>query len=123
MSRIRGVLPLFLATTIGIANGLWVFGPAFREQQLEKEGVARQDLDVKVDADNAELEALRKAEAEASRTAATNTALAAKKPQSWWSTMGLWANGSGPSKSEIPQSQEPPAVTTDEEPAESRRAT
>jgi hypothetical protein len=53
MSRIRGVVPLFLVTTIGIANGksmtvryaiklirhsgLWVFGPAFKEEQKRKQ--------------------------------------------------------------------------------------
>ncbi|KAI9820721.1 MAG: hypothetical protein M1827_005091 [Pycnora praestabilis] len=36
MSRIRGVFPLFLATTFGILNGIAIFGPAFKEQQEEK---------------------------------------------------------------------------------------
>lgn len=50
MSKIRGVFPLFLATAFGVANGtspiidldvaqdlhapgIWVFGPAFKEQR------------------------------------------------------------------------------------------
>jgi hypothetical protein len=54
MSRIRGVVPLFLVTTVGIANGkpmkvrlravklirhagVWVFGPAFKEEQERKQ--------------------------------------------------------------------------------------
>ncbi|KAI9877598.1 MAG: hypothetical protein M1830_003465 [Pleopsidium flavum] len=40
MSRIRGVFPLFLATTFGILNGVATFGPAFKDQEkqrLEKE--------------------------------------------------------------------------------------
>jgi hypothetical protein len=60
MSRIRGVFPLFLATTFGIVNGMWiapsrhlfsdltytakgiwVFGPAFKEQQQEKDDQAK----------------------------------------------------------------------------------
>jgi hypothetical protein len=58
MSQIRGIFPLFLATAIGIGNGMWhktvvigrgltksagiwVFGPAFKEQQQEKEEQAQ----------------------------------------------------------------------------------
>ncbi|KAI9717028.1 MAG: hypothetical protein M1812_004963 [Candelaria pacifica] len=39
MSTIRGVFPLFLATTFGIINGIAIFGPAFKEQGLEKKGL------------------------------------------------------------------------------------
>ncbi|RKF57185.1 putative csep0310 effector protein [Golovinomyces cichoracearum] len=32
MSR-RGIIPIFIATGIGIINGIWVFKPAFQESQ------------------------------------------------------------------------------------------
>jgi hypothetical protein len=57
MSRSRGIFPLFLATTFGVVNGMksslfltsalktipgvWIFGPAFKEQQELKDEQAR----------------------------------------------------------------------------------
>ncbi|KAI9706344.1 MAG: hypothetical protein M1836_003349 [Candelina mexicana] len=53
MSKIRGVFPLFLATTFGIINGIAIFGPAFKEQALESKGF---DSDLTHEARAAELE-------------------------------------------------------------------
>jgi hypothetical protein len=59
MSRARGIVPLLLATALGVGNGMyrltlehyalyltwslvgiWVFGPAFREEREHKEAAA-----------------------------------------------------------------------------------
>ena len=37
MSQSRGLLPVVLATTIGIGTGLYIFGPAFKEDKERKE--------------------------------------------------------------------------------------
>jgi len=56
MSKVRGIFPLFLVTTIGVANGasscspslnanltkilgIWVFGPSLKEQQQERDAL------------------------------------------------------------------------------------
>lgn len=58
MSRVRGIVPLVLATAIGVGNGMllynlrvddltnsqlgiWIFGPAFKEQRELKDEEAR----------------------------------------------------------------------------------
>ncbi|KAH9220795.1 hypothetical protein DL95DRAFT_289401 [Leptodontidium sp. 2 PMI_412] len=98
MSKIRGIFPAFLATAIGVGNGIWVFGPAFKDLQQEKEEQAKYSLfhkDEKVAklSENGahDTESLRNAEAAASRTIATESALKPmKRPSSWWPTMSLW---------------------------------
>lgn len=37
MSRARGLLPVAVATAIGIATGIAIFEPAFREEKEQKE--------------------------------------------------------------------------------------
>ena len=92
-----------------IIPGLWVFGPAFKEQQEEKNKQARYVLgnlvvesllisnrkaldDAKL-SESAEKEALRKAEAESSRSAATESTQQSTSSSSLWN-MGLWSKGS-----------------------------
>ncbi|KAL5324008.1 hypothetical protein ACEPPN_008551 [Leptodophora sp. 'Broadleaf-Isolate-01'] len=110
MSKIRGIFPAFLATAIGVGNGIWVFGPAFKDLQQEKEEQAKYSLfhkdessftnyanrkavEVAKLSENGahDTESLRNAEAAASRTIATESALKPmKRPSSWWPTMSLW---------------------------------
>ncbi|KAK0514081.1 hypothetical protein JMJ35_003803 [Cladonia borealis] len=44
MSQSRGLLPVVLATTIGIGTGLYIFGPAFKEEKERKEQEHRVDF-------------------------------------------------------------------------------
>ena len=37
MSQSRGLLPVVIATTIGIGTGLYIFGPAFKQEKERKE--------------------------------------------------------------------------------------
>ncbi len=37
MSQTRGLLPMAVATTLGIGTGLYIFGPAFKEDKERKE--------------------------------------------------------------------------------------
>ncbi|KAH6721982.1 hypothetical protein BKA61DRAFT_166018 [Leptodontidium sp. MPI-SDFR-AT-0119] len=93
MSKIRGIFPAFLATAIGVGNGIWVFGPAFKDLQQEKEEQAKKAVEVAKLSENGahDTESLRNAEAAASRTIATESALKPmKRPSSWWPTMSLW---------------------------------
>ncbi|KAF8852688.1 hypothetical protein BDZ45DRAFT_678182 [Acephala macrosclerotiorum] len=93
MSRVRGVFPLFLATTFGIVNGIWVFGPAFKEQQ-EKEEQVKKELVVSPEVDNARVEEVRAIEAAASRAVATESALKpVEKSSSWWAKLDVWNQG------------------------------
>ncbi|KAF2090352.1 hypothetical protein K490DRAFT_63231 [Saccharata proteae CBS 121410] len=36
MSNFRGLVPILLVTALGIGNGIYVFDPAFKEQNQEK---------------------------------------------------------------------------------------
>ncbi|KAK0100853.1 hypothetical protein ONS95_007300 [Cadophora gregata] len=94
MSRFRGAVPVLLATAIGIGNGLYIFGPAFKEQRQEKEEQARKAVEVarlSQDGNHKTPEDLRDAEAAASRTIATESALKpVEKASSWWPNMSLW---------------------------------
>ncbi|KAH7357006.1 hypothetical protein BKA65DRAFT_495939 [Rhexocercosporidium sp. MPI-PUGE-AT-0058] len=94
MSKIRGIFPAFLATAIGIGNGIWVFGPAFKDLQQEKEEQAKKAVEVAKLSENGTHdtpEALRKAEAAASRTIATESVLKpVEKGSYWWPNMSLW---------------------------------
>ncbi|PSS19983.1 hypothetical protein M430DRAFT_27080 [Amorphotheca resinae ATCC 22711] len=92
MSQIRGIFPLFLATAFGIGNGIWVFGPAFKEQQREKQEQAQKALEVARHSEAGEVQTLREAEAAASRKIATESALRADNPsKSWWPSLSLWS--------------------------------
>ncbi|KUJ13277.1 uncharacterized protein LY89DRAFT_622073 [Mollisia scopiformis] len=94
MSKVRGIFPLFLATTFGIVNGIWVFGPAFREQQ-ENDGQVKTELVVSGQVDNARVEQLRDVEAAINRASANKSILQpAEKQSSWWTTLGDWSRGS-----------------------------
>lgn len=44
MSQSRGLLPLVLATTVGIGTGLYIFGPAFKEDRERREQEHRVDF-------------------------------------------------------------------------------
>ncbi|PVH83749.1 hypothetical protein DL98DRAFT_652212 [Cadophora sp. DSE1049] len=94
MSKIRGIVPVVLATAIGVGNGIWIFGPAFKEQQQEKKEQAKKAVEVaklSEDGTHKTPEALRDAEAAASRTMATESALKpVENPSSWWPNMSLW---------------------------------
>ena len=37
MSQSRGLLPMVMATAIGIGTGIYIFGPAFKEDKERKE--------------------------------------------------------------------------------------
>ncbi|TVY75643.1 hypothetical protein LSUE1_G005754 [Lachnellula suecica] len=98
MSRVRGVVPLFVATAIGIGNGklsppshcIWVFGPAFKEQQQLTLEEARKPQEALSEAKEEEIKTLRAAEAAASKVSATEAALKPEGPSSsWWPKFGL----------------------------------
>ncbi|CZT01921.1 uncharacterized protein RAG0_09306 [Rhynchosporium agropyri] len=116
MSKIRGIFPLFLATAIGVGNGLWVFGPEFRNQQLEKEEQEKKAAEVAKlsgSGTNNTVESLKMAEAAASRTIATETALkpAGKSQSRWWpNTNGFWEKerNKSPTVEPVNKSQEVP---------------
>ncbi|KAL3421901.1 hypothetical protein PVAG01_06057 [Phlyctema vagabunda] len=88
MSRVRGVFPLFLATSFGIINGIWAFGPALKEQQLEKQRVEFETIN---HPNEEEIAKLRIAEAEASRSSEPESAPKSELRSSWWSNMSLWS--------------------------------
>jgi len=80
---------LFLATAFGVANGIWVFGPAFKEQR-ENEAHPK-SLVVSEDVNAARVEELRDIEAAISHTSATRYALEGpEQPTSWWSNIAIW---------------------------------
>ncbi|KAI4127478.1 MAG: hypothetical protein LQ347_004593 [Umbilicaria vellea] len=87
MSRIKGIFPLFLATTFGIFNGIAVFGPEFRKQGQEKLGEQHQNEVAHVP-DPTAIETLKEAETEAIGAGATQRL--DKPEQSWWSITRLW---------------------------------
>ncbi|KAG9233509.1 hypothetical protein BJ875DRAFT_463933 [Amylocarpus encephaloides] len=89
MSR-RGIFPLLMATTFGIINGVWVFGPALKEQREAKDVLSESETEV-TPGQQQEAKKVLAAEATASRSAATATVL---KPEaaastSWWHS---WSN-------------------------------
>ncbi|PMD59740.1 uncharacterized protein K444DRAFT_613289 [Hyaloscypha bicolor E] len=92
MSKIRGVLPLFLATSVGIVNGIWVFQPLLAAKQEEKDNLAKQLLDVEHQAKEGDAKVIREAENAASRISATEAALKPIQPSSsWWPNISLWS--------------------------------
>ncbi|KAH8758640.1 hypothetical protein F5882DRAFT_38894 [Hyaloscypha sp. PMI_1271] len=95
MSKIRGVLPLFLATSIGIVNGIWVFQPLLAAKQEEKDNLAKQLPDVDHQAKESDAKVIREAENAASQILATEAALNPIQPSRSW-----WPNISPRSKSE-----------------------
>ncbi|TGO64300.1 hypothetical protein BOTNAR_0090g00310 [Botryotinia narcissicola] len=89
MSKVKGIFPLFLATAFGIGNGIWVFGPALKEQQennLQAKATFEHPIQTK------ESEVARMAEVEASRAATTKTLLnPSETPEaSWWQSAKFW---------------------------------
>jgi len=92
MSRVRGVFPLFLVTALGIVNGIWVFGPALKEQSQEKQELERKAQELARLYRDEELETLRDAEAAASRTTTKESTLKKHdESNSWWLNLGLWS--------------------------------
>ncbi|KAM0125741.1 hypothetical protein ACHAP3_009617 [Botrytis cinerea] len=91
MSKVKGIFPLFLATAFGIGNGIWVFGPALKEQQ-ENNLQAKAAFERPIQTDESEV--ARMAEVEASRAASTKTLLnPSKTPElSWWQSARLWTS-------------------------------
>lgn len=107
---VRSILYPFQYSGVLIWPGIWVFGPAFKDLQQEKEEQAKYSLfhkdessftnyanrkavEVAKLSENGahDTESLRNAEAAASRTIATESALKPmKRPSSWWPTMSLW---------------------------------
>jgi len=93
MSKVRGIFPLFLVTTLGIVNGIWVFGPALKDQQQQKEEEeqARKAQELARLSKEGTLETLRNAEAAANRATSTASALRGdNQSSSWWSNLGFW---------------------------------
>ncbi|ESZ94784.1 hypothetical protein SBOR_4841 [Sclerotinia borealis F-4128] len=89
MSKVKGIFPFFLATALGIGNGIWVFGPALKEQQetnLQAKAPFMNPIQTQ------ESEAARIAEVEASRAATTLASLNPSKPpnSSWWQSAKSW---------------------------------
>ncbi|KAI6714693.1 hypothetical protein JHW43_002774 [Diplocarpon mali] len=84
MSHLRGLLPIAFATVLGVGNGIWIFGPAFKEQQQEKADQTKIVLEV---AKNSEHDPLKSVEgAEATSSQAFSTKAASKPvdyPKSW----------------------------------------
>jgi len=95
-------------------SGIWIFGPAFKEQQQEKEEQAKKAVEVaklSEDGTHKNPEALRQAEAAASRTIATESALKpVEKGGSWWSSTSLWTKevNKPPTSETMKKSQETP---------------
>ncbi|PMD45382.1 hypothetical protein L207DRAFT_578302 [Hyaloscypha variabilis F] len=96
MSKIRGVFPLFLATTFGIVNGIWVFQPLLAAQQEGKDdlsNLAKQALETPQPSEDRNDKTTIEAEQIASRSSATAAALKPIQPtRSWWPTTSLWSN-------------------------------
>ncbi|PBP15588.1 hypothetical protein BUE80_DR013684 [Diplocarpon rosae] len=87
MSHLRGLFPIAFATVLGVGNGIWVFGPAFKEQQQEKEDQAKKALEATKHSEHGPLESKKRAEAaagaaagQASPIAAASKALGNPKP-------------------------------------------
>ncbi|KAE9375753.1 hypothetical protein N431DRAFT_403702 [Stipitochalara longipes BDJ] len=92
MSKIRGVFPLFLATTFGIVNGIWVFQPLLAAQQEGKDDLSKQALESTQQAKDSEVKTPREAEEATIRSSATEAALNPIQPtRSWWSNTRLWS--------------------------------
>lgn len=146
MSQVRGIFPLFLVSALGIVNGelayclyvsicstdwhnegVWVFGPALKDQQREKEengyqftnrhGSLQCKSDEYLSRKKEELERLseegalkgRDAEAAASRIAMTTSALKNEaQSSSWGSRLGFWSQKATPTSSEIIHSAHEP---------------
>ncbi|KAF4636736.1 hypothetical protein G7Y89_g1352 [Cudoniella acicularis] len=105
MSRIRGVFPLFLATAFGIANGVWVFSPALKEQRLDAKGQLNKPLEGNTVDGEEKAKALSSAEVTASTNGIKSTPLDTNgSSKSWWPGINLWAGSvegkSTPSKEE-----------------------
>ncbi|EPE30362.1 hypothetical protein GLAREA_03329 [Glarea lozoyensis ATCC 20868] len=106
MSRARGIVPLLLATALGIGNGMsndshrlyadlplmaefdkqagiWVFGPAFKEEREQKEA-AHRSLSIKQD----EPKAVDGAALNSSKeTLKHGEPLVERESRSWWPNM------------------------------------
>ncbi|KAF7954352.1 hypothetical protein EAE96_005476 [Botrytis aclada] len=110
MSKVKGIFPLFLATAFGIGNGIWVFGPALKEQQ-ENNLQAKAAFEHPIQTEESEV--ARVAQVEASRAAATKTLLnPSETPEaSWWQSARFWAspqpksNGKSESESKEPNAE------------------
>ncbi|KAM3075252.1 hypothetical protein ACMFMG_007304 [Clarireedia jacksonii] len=97
MSKPRGIFPLLLATALGIGNGVWVFGPALKEQKEQKDEELRKALAHPVE--TPEGEALRQAEVERNRAAVTKATLQpTETSDSWWPSLGFWSSAPDHSK-------------------------
>ncbi|PMD22701.1 hypothetical protein NA56DRAFT_702489 [Hyaloscypha hepaticicola] len=95
MSKIKGLIPLFLATSFGIINGIWVFQPLLAAQQEGLDEQIKKSLDAADQPKEHHANAMQETQAAASRNSATEPAL---KPIP--STNSWWSNISFPSKSE-----------------------
>ncbi|APA11821.1 hypothetical protein SS1G_05325 [Sclerotinia sclerotiorum 1980 UF-70] len=97
MSKVKGVFPLFLATAFGIGNGIWVFGPALKEQQennLQEKAALEHPIQTQ------ESETARIAEVEASRAASKDALLNSSSTASpWWQSARFWSSPQPPSNS------------------------
>ncbi|KAJ8067001.1 hypothetical protein OCU04_004380 [Sclerotinia nivalis] len=90
MSKVKGIFPLFLATAFGIGNGIWVFGPALKEQQ---ENNSQEKAAFEHPIQTQESEAARIAEVEASRAASTDALLnSSRTSSSWWQSAKFWSS-------------------------------
>ncbi|KAH8811649.1 hypothetical protein F5884DRAFT_898042 [Xylogone sp. PMI_703] len=98
MSRVRGFLPLFLATAIGVVNGVVVFGPAFKEQQQEKLALS----DPSNENHKSKDEILRRVDT--ALPAQTEEIPRKDTANSWIPRIGLWAGPSSDSNPEDPNS-------------------
>ncbi|CAG8975238.1 hypothetical protein HYALB_00011938 [Hymenoscyphus albidus] len=114
----RGFLPLLVATSIGVAGGMYTFGPLMKENSWEARQKSLKETTETASASKVSEEGLQKvvaAEAAASRNASTETVLSANAPSiSRWQSMGGWLWGSG-TKDSQPSKRSNEAPTTDPE--------
>jgi len=96
MSRVRGFFPILFATALGIGNGIYIFGPAFKDEQQAKESAARKIFESqhRDPEHSAELEAVKQAEDRAlgagrTPTASVSEASGTTTSRSWLPS--LWA--------------------------------
>jgi len=103
MSRLRGVLPLFMATTVGVISGLWIFEPAFKEQQgLQGTGVGN-ELNAINKSKDSEGSALSESMSDVGQVPTSTTAPLEKGAQQpWRSPLSRWRSKPGAETTEMP---------------------
>ncbi|KIN02545.1 hypothetical protein OIDMADRAFT_52384 [Oidiodendron maius Zn] len=110
MSNTRVALPVLLALGFGVANGILVFGPAFKEQKEARDQM-QQALEGAPQIESSQV-ALKDSESSAIQATAVKSPPKSNTSAPWWSSLSLWSRetntGSGKPGDELPTTKQKP---------------